>query len=101
MAFNDSSTAAEKHKFILFISGMSIKSGYAVENIRKICEQYLPGEYELQIIDLSKEKEQAANYQIIAVPTLIRLSPQPMKTILGDLSDTQKVLRILDLASKR
>jgi len=94
---SDSATAADNHKFILFISGMSIKSGYAIENIRKICDQYLAGAYELQIIDIAIDKEQAVRYQVIAIPTLIRISPEPVRTILGDLSDTQKVLKILDI----
>lgn len=93
----NSSKPAGMHQFILFISGMSAKSSHAVENMRKICDQYLSGNFELQIIDINREKQLAVDYQIIAIPTLIRISPDPRKTILGDLSDTSKVLKILDI----
>lgn len=86
-----------EHKFLLFVSGMSVKSGLAIENLRKICEEHLAGKFSLEIIDISRHKEQAVRHQIIAIPTLIRLQPGPQKTILGDLSDTEKVLHILDL----
>lgn len=86
-----------EHKFLLFVSGMSVKSGHAIENFRKICEEHLAGKFSLEIVDISRHKEQAVKYQIIGIPTLIRLQPGPQKTILGDLSDTTKVLRILDL----
>ena len=86
----------EKYKFVLFISGMSIKSTHAIENIRRICDEYLP-EAELQIIDINEEKQHAVNYQIIGIPTLIKTHPLPVRMILGDLSDTNKVLKILDI----
>jgi circadian clock protein KaiB len=87
-----------KHQFILFVSGMSIKSGYAVENVRKICDKYLSEKYDLKIIDINSDKQMAVDYQIIGIPTLIRLAPNPRRIILGDLSDTPKVLKILDIA---
>lgn len=87
-----------KHKFMLFVSGMSVKSGHAIENLRKICDKHFPGDYELEIVDISRDKEQAVNYQIVAIPTLIKTNPEPQRIILGDLSDTQKVLRILNIA---
>ena len=92
-----SATDNGKHKFILFVSGMSVKSGHAIENLRKICETYLTDNFELQIIDISRDKEQAVNYQIVGIPTLIRTSPAPPRIILGDLSDTEKVLRVLNI----
>lgn len=88
---------SEKHKFLLFVSGMSVKSSYAIENIRKICDQYIPDNPEIEIIDISREKKLAVEYQIIAIPTLIRINPKPVKIILGDLSDTKKVLGILEI----
>jgi circadian clock protein KaiB len=87
----------DKHKFILFVSGMSVKSGHAIENLRKICDTHLADNFEVEIIDISRDKEQAVIHQIIAVPTLIKTNPVPPRTILGDLSDTEKVLRILDI----
>lgn len=86
-----------RYSFILFISGMSVKSSRAVENIKKICKDHLGENFDLQIIDISKEKESAIQYQIFAIPTLLKISPEPVRTILGDLSDTKKVLKILDL----
>ena len=76
---------------------MSDKSGHAVENINRICDKYLSGRCELQIIDINRDRQMAVDYQIIGIPTLVKLSPAPKRMILGDLSDTQKVLRILDI----
>ncbi|KGO91380.1 circadian clock KaiB family protein [Flavobacterium subsaxonicum] len=87
----------EEHKFLLFVSGMSVKSGRAIENLRKICDEHLAGKFNLEIIDIARHKEEAVHHQIIAIPTLIKLQPGVQKIILGDLSDTQKVLRILEL----
>ena len=87
----------KKHKFILFVSGMSVKSMKAVENINKIGNQYLPGNFEIEIIDVYKNPLQAVNYQIIGLPTLIKVAPIPSRIILGDLSETSKVLEILNI----
>lgn len=87
----------DKYSFILFISGMAGNSVIAVDNLRKICDQHLDGRCDIRIIDLNREREMAAEYQIIAIPTLIKTHPYPTRTIIGDLSDTDKVLRILDL----
>ena len=76
---------------------MSSKSIRAIENIRKIADEHMLDKYELDIIDVSKEKKLASEYQLIGLPTLIKEGPKPVRTILGDLSDTEKVLRILDL----
>jgi circadian clock protein KaiB len=89
-------TQAE-YKFILFVAGMSHKSLRAIENFKKIGQEYLGDVYDLQIIDLNVEREQAMHFQIIAVPTLIKTAPFPPRVIVGDLSETKKVLKILDL----
>jgi len=86
-----------KYKFMLFVSGMSVKSGHAIENLRRICDQHLENNYELEIIDISRDTEQAVIHQIVAIPTLIKTDPAPKKIILGDLSDKQKVLKILNI----
>lgn len=91
-------TDKEKYKLILFISGMSVKSVHAIENLHKICDTYLRDRVDLQIIDINHQREEAVRYQIIAVPTLIKTYPEPRRTIIGDLSDTQKVLKILDIS---
>jgi len=87
-----------KHKFTLFVSGMSVKSGHAIENLRKICDSYLVNNYEVEIIDIGRDKEQAVIHQIVAIPTLIRTDPAPKRIILGDLSDEKKVLKILNIS---
>ena len=76
---------------------MSPKSVDAVENLNYICEHYLKDKFDLQIIDISRDKEAATAHQIIAIPTLIRLNPSPHRTILGDLSNTAKVLQLLEI----
>jgi circadian clock protein KaiB len=93
----DHTAEFEKHHFILFVSGMSDKSGHAVTNINRICDKYFAGKCELQIIDINRDKQMAVDYQIIGIPTLIKMLPAPKRTILGDLSDTEKVLKILGL----
>jgi circadian clock protein KaiB len=87
----------KKYKFILFVSGMAPKSITAIENLNKICDDHLEGNYELEIIDVNTHKQEAVNYQIIALPTLIKVEPAPKRIILGDLSDNDKVLRILNI----
>ncbi|MBE8725951.1 circadian clock protein KaiB [Flavobacterium sp. KB82] len=91
----DTNTA--RHKFTLFVSGMSVNSGHAIENLRRICDQYLKDNYDLEIIDINRDKEQAGIHQIVAIPTLIKHEPLPKRTIIGDLSDSEKVLKILTL----
>ena len=86
-----------RYHFLLFVSGMSVKSVHAIENLRAICDTYLKDNFELEIIDISRHKEQAALHQIIAIPTLIKTKPYTKRTILGDLSDTKKVLTLLDI----
>jgi circadian clock protein KaiB len=90
-------SSTNKYKFMLFVSGMSVKSSHAIENLRRICDQYLTDNYELEIIDISRDTEQAVIHQIVAIPTLVKIGPAPRRIILGDLSDTKKVLRILNI----
>ena len=86
-----------QHTFTLFVSGTSVKSGHAIENLRRICDTYFTNNYEIEIIDITRDKEQAVIHQIVAIPTLIRTGPEPRRIILGDLSDTDKVLKILNI----
>jgi circadian clock protein KaiB len=90
--------AEGRYRFMLFISGMSVKSVNAIDNLKKICDEHLKDNFDLQIIDISKEKDKAIEYQIFAVPTLIKQEPAPVRIILGDLSDKEKVLKILDIS---
>lgn len=76
---------------------MSPKSAQAVKNLRLLCDKYFPDRNEVQIIDINTDPHFATHYQIIAIPTLIRIEPQPRRTVIGDLSDNLKVLKILDI----
>ncbi|MGM0739916.1 MAG: circadian clock KaiB family protein, partial [Bacteroidota bacterium] len=75
-------------------------SQQAIQNIRQICEEYLTGEYELEVIDLSQNPEQARKYQILAVPTLLKELPLPLRKVVGDLSEKEKVLEGLNIQPK-
>jgi circadian clock protein KaiB len=81
----------------LYVAGQTSRSVSALENLKKICEEHLAGEYSIEVIDVVKNPQLARGDQIIAVPTLVRKLPQPVRKILGDLSQTEKVLIGLDL----
>ncbi|MXV14256.1 circadian clock KaiB family protein [Hufsiella ginkgonis] len=76
----------------LFISGASPNSTRAVYNIRQVCEKYLPGRYQLDIIDVHQQPVLAREEQVIALPLLVKLSPEPKRRLIGDMSNTAKVL---------
>jgi circadian clock protein KaiB len=84
----------------LYIAGQTPKSLTAISNLRRICEDYLAGQYEIEIIDLLKMPQLAEGDKIIAIPTLVRRLPEPMRRIIGDLSDTEKTLVGLQLKTK-
>ncbi|NVO86065.1 circadian clock KaiB family protein [Hymenobacter terrestris] len=79
----------------LYITGATPNSLRAVRNLKDICEQYLAGRYELSIIDIYQQPELAQTAQIIAAPTLIKVSPEPRRWLVGDLSDRLRALRLL------
>lgn len=81
----------------LYITGTSPNSVRAIRNIREICEQYLSGRYSLEIIDIYQETDRAREDQIIALPLLIRRAPLPVMRLIGDMSETNKVLRGLGI----
>lgn len=81
----------------LYVTGASVRSAIALENLKKICEEYLQGRYELEVIDLFQHPVLAKDEQIIAAPTLIKKLPLPFRRIIGDMSDKDKVLMGLDL----
>ena len=76
----------------LYVAGQTPKSLVALTNLKKICEAHLQGRYRLHVIDLVKTPQLAQDDQILAIPTLVRNLPQPIRKIIGDLSDTQRVL---------
>lgn len=81
----------------LFVTGASLNSTRAITNIKHICEQYLPGHYSLEIIDVYQQKTLAEQEQLIALPLLIKRFPLPERRLIGDLSDTGKVLNGLGI----
>ena len=81
----------------LYVAGQTAKSVAALANLKKICEEHLEGKYHIEIIDLLKQPQLARGDQIVAVPTLVRKLPEPIRKIIGDLSNTEKVLVGLDL----
>ncbi len=85
----------------LYIIGSSPRSQQAVTSIKKICEEYLKGRYELEVIDIYQKKTLGKYEQIIAVPTLIKKLPPPLRRIIGDMSDKDRILIGLDLREKR
>lgn len=83
----------------LYVAGQSKRSLVAVANLQRLCDEHLAGKYRIEIIDLLKNPQLAAGDQILAIPTLVRKLPSPMKKIIGDLSDTERTLVGLDLRS--
>jgi circadian clock protein KaiB len=81
----------------LYVAGTTAKSLAAFQNLKKICEDYLAGKYEIEIVDLLKTPQLAQGDQILAIPTLVRKLPHPIRKIIGDLSNTDRVLIGLDL----
>jgi circadian clock protein KaiB len=87
----------EEFNLRLYVAGLSPKSIRAIENLRHICETHLAGRYRVEVIDLLVNPKLARGDEIIAVPTLVRTLPQPIRTIIGDLSDADRVLIGLQL----
>jgi circadian clock protein KaiB len=86
-----------KYVLRLYVTGTSGRSVRAIQNVRRICEEHLQGAYELEVIDLYRNLPLARGDQIIAAPTLIKRLPQPLRRLIGDMSDEQRVLVGLDL----
>lgn len=84
----------------LYVSGMSPKSMAAIENIKKLCDEHLRDAFELEIIDIYKHPELASEQHIVFSPSLIKQLPLPKKTLIGSLSDTEKVVKALGLGFK-
>ncbi len=87
----------ERYILKLFVTGILANSARAVINIKTICEEYLEGRYELEIIDIYQQPDLALTEDVIAIPLLIKKSPLPEARLMGDLSDTEKVLEGLHL----
>lgn len=85
----------------LYVAGQTPKSMAAFANLKRICEEYLKGKYEIHVIDLLKNPQLARGDQILAIPTVVRNLPEPVRKIIGDLSNTERVLVGLDLRPRK
>lgn len=86
-----------RYSFVLFVTGASDLSMRAIRNVRALCESHLVGRYELQVIDVNRDPSLMSSYDVVAVPTLIRILPLPIRTLVGDMSNTPRVLSALDI----
>jgi circadian clock protein KaiB len=91
------STTSEKYILRLYVSGMTTRSERAIENLRAICDEYLEGRYDLEVVDIHQQPVLLKGEQIIAVPTLVKKLPLPIRRIIGDMSNRQRLLLGLDL----
>jgi circadian clock protein KaiB len=95
-----SAQAVEHYVLRLYVTGMTPRSTEAVEAIRAICEEHLQGRYELEVIDIYQRPALARDEQIIAAPTLVKKLPHPLRRLIGNLADKERVLLGLDLRRK-
>jgi circadian clock protein KaiB len=91
---------AETWELRLYIAGQTAKSVAAIANLRRFCEMNLKGKYQIEVIDLVKNPQLARDHQILAIPTLVRKLPEPIKKVIGDLSDSEKIIVGMDLRPK-
>ena len=87
------------YKLRLYVTGSTARSVRALANVKRICEEHLGGRYRLEVIDLYQQPALASSEQILAAPTLVKKFPLPLRRIIGDMSDQQRVLRGLDVAA--
>jgi circadian clock protein KaiB len=92
---------SKKYLLKLFVTGQTPRSELAIENLRRICEEEFSNEYELIVVDILKRPQLAEDEKILATPTVIKELPLPIRRIIGDLSDREKVLLGLDLVGQK
>jgi circadian clock protein KaiB len=93
----NSISAEEKWELRLYTAGQTPKSLTAFANLKRLCEEHLKGRYTIEVIDLTRDPQLAAGDQIVAIPTLVRKLPEPLRRIVGDLRDTERTLVGLQL----
>ena len=91
----------ERWELRLYVAGKTPRSVAALANLKKICEEHLAGKYRIEVVDLLVNPQLAAGDQIVAIPTLVRTLPEPIRKIIGDLSDTERVLVGLQLRPRK
>jgi circadian clock protein KaiB len=101
--FEAAAGAADTSRYVLrlYVTGMTPRSVAAIETTKRTCEEFLHGRYELEVIDISKHPALAQGEQIIAAPTLVKRLPLPLRRLVGDLSNQDRVLLGLDLRTER
>lgn len=85
------------YRLRLIVAGSTARSRLTIENLQRICNEHLPGQVDLAIIDIYQQPELAEQYQVVAAPTLVRLLPSPVRRVIGDLSEEARVLRGLEI----
>ena len=100
IAESEISSIQPPYRLRLFVAGSTHRSRRAIENLRRVCDEHLQGRLDLEVIDIYQQPELAGQYQVIAAPTLVKLLPLPIRRIIGDLSEKDRVLRGLDLAPR-
>lgn len=98
---NPSDTSSEQWELRLYTAGQTPKSILAFNNLKRICETHMPGRYRIEIVDLVQNPRLAKEDQIVAIPTLVRKLPEPLRKIIGDLSDTERTLVGLQLRPRQ
>lgn len=96
-------TRLQRAKYILrlYVTGSSTRSLRAISNLKKLCDEHLPDEYDLEVIDIYKNPDAAREEQIVAAPTLIKRLPRPLRRFVGDMSNTQKLLVGLEIYERQ
>ena len=94
-------TSSEKWNLRLYTAGQSPKSLAALDNLKRMCEQHLAGRYTIEVVDLLKNPRLAKDDQIVAIPTLVRKLPEPLRRMVGDLSDTERALVGMQLRQQK
>ncbi len=94
------SPSGPRYELRLYVAGVNPNSSLAIANVRRICEEHLSGRYELEVVDLYQNPVLSKGEQIVAVPTLIKKLPVPLRKFIGDMSDTDRILVGLDLRHK-
>jgi circadian clock protein KaiB len=100
MIRSDNNASHPRHVLRLYVTGSTQRSTRAIANLRRVLESELPDRYDLEVVDMYENPEAAAEHQILAAPTLIKLQPEPVQRMIGDLSDTDRVRRGLGLPAK-
>jgi len=93
--------SSERYLLKLYVTGATRRSQLAIQNLNSICEQYLQGNYDLEVVDIYKSPTLAKEAEVLAAPTLVKQLPKPVRRLIGDLAERQRVLMVLDLKPRK